>query len=84
MSNIAIKVENLSKIYRLGEIGTGSIGQDVDRWFKTKILGKEDPYYTTENQEKECAYFSEIGFKVHRFEGKHDVDSATLLSILGN
>jgi lipopolysaccharide transport system ATP-binding protein len=44
MSNIAIKVENLSKIYRLGEIGTGSVGQDVDRWFKTKILGKEDPF----------------------------------------
>jgi lipopolysaccharide transport system ATP-binding protein len=44
MSNSAIKVENLSKIYRLGEIGTGSIGQDADRWFKTKILGKEDPF----------------------------------------
>jgi ABC-type polysaccharide/polyol phosphate transport system ATPase subunit len=44
MSNTAIKVENLSKIYRLGEIGTGSIGQDVDRWFKTKVLGKEDPF----------------------------------------
>jgi lipopolysaccharide transport system ATP-binding protein len=39
-----IKVENLSKIYRLGEIGTGSVGQDVDRWFKTKVLGKEDPF----------------------------------------
>ena len=48
------------------------------------VLGTEDPYYTTENQEKECAYFSEIGFKVHRFAGKHDIDSATLLSILGN
>jgi predicted esterase len=48
------------------------------------VLGTEDPYYTHENQEKECAYFSEIGFKVHRFEGKHDIDSATLLSILGN
>jgi len=34
MSNSAIKVENLSKIYRLGE----------NRWFKTKILGKEDPF----------------------------------------
>ena len=44
MSITAIKVENLSKIYRLGEIGTGSIGQDVDRWFKTKVLGKEDPF----------------------------------------
>ncbi len=40
----AIKVENLSKIYRLGEIGTGTITQDIDRWFKTKIMGKEDPF----------------------------------------
>ncbi len=40
----AIKVENLSKIYRLGEIGTGTITQDIDRWFKTKVMGKEDPF----------------------------------------
>jgi lipopolysaccharide transport system ATP-binding protein len=40
----AIKVENLSKIYRLGEIGTGTISKDIQRWFTTSILGKEDPY----------------------------------------
>jgi lipopolysaccharide transport system ATP-binding protein len=33
----AIKVENLSKIYRLGEIGTGTISRDIERYFKTKI-----------------------------------------------
>jgi lipopolysaccharide transport system ATP-binding protein len=27
----AIKVENLSKIYRLGEIGTGTISRDIER-----------------------------------------------------
>lgn len=46
------------------------------------VLGTEDPYYTRENQEKECAYFSEIGFHVHRFEGKHDIDQNTLLRIV--
>jgi hypothetical protein len=46
------------------------------------VLGTEDPYYNIENEEKECAYFSEIGFNVHRFEGKHDIDSKTLLGIL--
>lgn len=46
------------------------------------VLGTEDPYYTSENQEKECAYFSEIGFHVHRFEGKHDIDQNTLLRIV--
>ena len=44
MSNTAIKVENLSKIYRLGEIGTGTISRDMERWFKTKVLKKEDPF----------------------------------------
>ena len=38
-----IKVENLSKQYRLGNVGTGSIAHDVNRaWYR--IRGKEDPY----------------------------------------
>jgi lipopolysaccharide transport system ATP-binding protein len=44
MSKSAIKVENLSKIYRLGEIGTGTISRDLERWFKTKVLGKQDTF----------------------------------------
>lgn len=43
MSNTAIKVENLSKAYQLGEIGTGTISRDLDRWW-SKIRGKEDPF----------------------------------------
>lgn len=43
MSNIALKVENLSKLYRLGEVGTGTISHDLNRWF-AKIRGKEDPF----------------------------------------
>jgi lipopolysaccharide transport system ATP-binding protein len=42
MSSV-IKVENLSKQYRLGEIGTGSISHDINRWWHT-VRGKEDPY----------------------------------------
>ena len=38
----AIKVENLSKIYRLGEIGTGTISKDLERFFKMKIC---KPYH---------------------------------------
>lgn len=40
----SIKVENLSKIYRLGEIGTGTISKDLERFVKTKILKQEDPF----------------------------------------
>lgn len=39
---IAIKVENLSKAYQLGEIGTGTLSRDIERWF-AKVRGKEDP-----------------------------------------
>lgn len=38
-----ISVENVSKLYRLGEIGTGSLAHDVNRWWH-KARGKEDPY----------------------------------------
>lgn len=41
---VAIRVENLSKIYRLGEVGTGTLSQDVHRWWVTKVLRKEDPF----------------------------------------
>ena len=46
MSNTVIKIENLSKIYRLGEIGTGTLSHDLNRWWAMNIRGKEDPYAT--------------------------------------
>jgi lipopolysaccharide transport system ATP-binding protein len=42
MSNIAIKIEDVGKLYRLGEFGTGTISHDLNRWF-AKITGREDP-----------------------------------------
>ena len=38
-----IKIENLSKIYRLGQVGTGTIRDDFKRWMY-KLQGKEDPF----------------------------------------
>lgn len=43
MSNIAIKVENLGKAYQLGQIGTGTISRDLERWY-ARMRGKEDPF----------------------------------------
>src|ERR1039457_6643856 len=37
-----ISVENLSKSYRLGSIGGGTLRADVSRWL-AKLRGKEDP-----------------------------------------
>jgi lipopolysaccharide transport system ATP-binding protein len=41
--SIAIKIENLSKQYRLGLIGTGTLSHDLRRWWYL-VRGKEDPY----------------------------------------
>jgi lipopolysaccharide transport system ATP-binding protein len=40
---LAIKVQNLSKAYQLGEIGTGTISRDLERWI-AKMRGKDDPF----------------------------------------
>jgi len=38
-----IKVENLSKAYQLGQIGTGTLSQDLSRYW-ARVRGKEDPF----------------------------------------
>lgn len=38
-----IKVEHISKQYRLGSVGTGTLSHDVNRFWH-KIRGKEDPF----------------------------------------
>ena len=42
MSTI-LKAENISKQYRLGAVGTGTLGHNLNRWWAS-IRGKEDPY----------------------------------------
>jgi lipopolysaccharide transport system ATP-binding protein len=43
MSSPVIQVENLSKLYRLGEVSTGTLTHDLNRWWH-RVRGKEDPY----------------------------------------
>jgi lipopolysaccharide transport system ATP-binding protein len=42
MSDTVIKVENISKEYRLGTISHGTLYRDLQSW-SAKLLGKEDP-----------------------------------------
>jgi ABC-type multidrug transport system fused ATPase/permease subunit len=42
MSSIVISVENVSKYYRLGLIGGGTLRADFERWW-AKVRGKPDP-----------------------------------------
>jgi len=44
MSDIAVKFENISKQYRLGKIGTGTLSHDLKRWWTVNVRGKADPY----------------------------------------
>ncbi len=44
MSDTVIKVENLSKQYRLGNVGLGSLSHDLNRWCQTTVRRREDRY----------------------------------------
>jgi len=42
MTDIAIRVENVSKYYRLGLIGGHTLSADLERWW-ARVRGKPDP-----------------------------------------
>ena len=91
---VSIEINNLSKQYRLGEVGTGTISHDLNRWW-ARIRGKDDPFLkigetndrSTKGKSDYVWALQDVNLKVNQGEvlgiiGKNGAGKSTLLKLL--
>lgn len=89
---IVLSIENLSKTYRLGQIGTGTFSRDLELWW-AKMRGKPNPHLRIGQMDQgnlsgeEIWALRDVNFTVDQGEvlgivGRNGAGKSTLLKIL--